>query len=180
MTTRKEKLVAAIHDRGAHIAIEEFRSEFGSDSSLDLGGVDLSTMDLVKTDLSRVNLSGANLFVAYLADADLSNSSLVNTCLRGARMSGAKLVHACLHEADLRGADLSGAKVVSVSMVGAKWDSMTVLTGADLSHSDLGSPTYQPPPEMLATVKGLETAHNAHSWYIAAMLYKMNNPPTEK
>ncbi len=98
----------------------------------DVGPAEDRRMNLNKVSLSKADLSDADLREADLMDADVSEANL-----RGTDFSEANLRRTDFSKADLRGADLRTAKLGNSilrwsDLRGAKFSSVTKLTGADV------------------------------------------------
>jgi hypothetical protein len=136
-------------------------------SHADLAGANLGGADLAGVHLEQANLSGAHLDQADLTEAFLSGADLSRAHLLGAHLAGASLVQTNLAGADLDAADLAGAVLIGANLAGARlaWADLTgaYLSGADLAgalllEAKLASVRFQPKPESLNSVRGVEFA----------------------
>ena len=143
----------------------------------DLSGANLSRADLkgaklIGKNLEEANLSGASLHGAYLTQAhlrgaNLSEAVLVGANLSGADLDGANLTRPDLTEADLSAAhleeanltlaNLSGASLHGASFIGADLKRAN-FTGANLTGANLASVKFEPDPQSLNSVVGIESA----------------------
>jgi hypothetical protein len=129
----------------------------------DLTKADLRLADLVGAVLRGADLRGANLTWATLFNADFAGANLIKADLSHAGFSGADFTRANLggayleganlHEANLTQANLTGAYLVGAYLYG------TNLDGTDLTGAYLASVTFEPDPQSLNSVVGIESAN---------------------
>lgn len=86
-------------------------------------GINVSSASLMKTDFTGSDFTGGSFRSVMGTQADFTDARLVDADLTGADLFGA----------NLNGTDLTGALLRNTSLLQAKVDSSTNLTGADLS-----------------------------------------------
>lgn len=97
--------------------------------------------------MNCVDMHNANFFSACLEHADLQHASMVSTKLifahmwdanlNGADLTSADLTNADLTNADLRGANLQNAKLTNAILVGARFDSNTIMPNGKMWDNKL-------------------------------------------
>jgi len=143
-----------------------------------LSGANLSSANLSEADLTHANLSGARLVVATLTRAMLNNANLsganlianlseahlMDANLGGANLFGADLSKTILGSANLSDTNLRGANLSGANLSGANL-TRTSLVGTNVADSyfggtDLAEVVFEPQPNTLASVDGIEFARN--------------------